>query len=1140
MKSFNLIMTVLLIVSLLTSSYASNFVTSKNNTPSKHTIKLEFFFDEPSIEKVLVNGIECTRITIKDCKLYGKTGEPRLPVKPLRILLPQGRTIKNVSIETSEPVIINNIRNIELGERVYPLSTPPSTPLSPCYNESERYPSSLFNNIGIQYFRGFPIFHINLHPVQYIGETNTILYYPEMKLVVETKLHSINPLYRGLEEDKKAVLKKVDVVDEEILFTYETYTTNHENFKYVIITTEAFKNYDGVYDFNDLITQRENQGLTSTIKSVEEIYSEYPGIDKQEKIRNFIIDAYKNWGTNWVLLAGDAEFIPVRLLWDIDGADMYLASDMYYQCLDGNYDYDNDSIYGERNDGVDGGIIDLYAEVYIGRACIDSYEQLENFVRKTLTYENSQWGLDDYLLVVDSVGEFVWSGAGGWGAGYLERCIDHCTDYGQDTWGIPSQLYKITRWYERDTRYDSIDLMEDLYNGVNLINHLGHSSPTFCMRFTPTKIASLRNTNYGFWYSQGCHPGQFQVVDECIAEAWTLYENGGFAAIMNTGYGYGSNTDYDGPDNRFAREFWDALNSSFEKISRLGEANQDSKEDNMWRIDDGHAMYHNCYSTTLFGDPFVEIKGMEDIRADFQWKPSYPKPGDTIQFMDLSLNAYKLHWDFGDGNYSNERNPKHIYEEEGVYKVTLTIEGEDGEKDTCIRSVEVWNNWPPIAVPKPSLVATDTPTISFHGEDSWDPDGIVVSYHWDFDDGSTSNQPSPLHTFEEDGVYHVKLTVVDDQGKNGTSSCEIRIDRYTPPETEAVIGGEQGKNGWLISPAYISLAASDWSGVKKSKIRIDNGNWETYRLPITISAEGFHTVEYYSEDIWGNVEAPKETEFKIDSTPPSLNISIKGLKKQGWFITPVNITFEAIDHQSGVDKIMYLLAPLEEEWEEYTSAINIASDGRYTLKVYAEDKAGHISNRNQTYKFGVDLNPPTTRCILSGDPSPGGWITITLSSQDEGSGVSSIRYSIDGGEEKKYITPINVTGDGVHTIVYYAVDLLGHVEEKNTKTFTIGETPTIIIVDPKPGVYVNNERIISASNIVVAIGPIDIYCEYKPSFLFPQRVTFYINDNPVQTVYYPPFIYRWSKPAFGRKIVKVEAIFDGKKIYDEIVIYKIL
>lgn len=1130
-------MQILFAIMLLVGSFGISLAPSQGST-STDVIHLQYYFNKPTFETISFYGENFTRVNIEGCKLYGKTGEPRIPVKPIRLLLPQGRTVKDIYIETGNPIRLVDGINIELGDRIYPLFSPPPTdPPSPNYNESEMYPKTLYENIGIQYFRGFPILHINLHPVQYIGETGTLFYYPDMSVTIETKPAKINPLYRGLYEDKKAAIKKLDIIDKDILSTYQTTSFSGERFEYVIITTEAFKSYNGTYDFHTLIDKRMSQGLSATIKSVEDIYDEFPGVDPQEKIRNFIRYAYENWGTDWILLGGDVEFVPVRMLWDIDGADSQLASDMYYQCLDGNYNYDNDSLYGEKHDGVDGGIIDLYAEVYIGRASVDSYEQIENFVRKTLTYESSRWGLDGFLKKVDSVGEYVWSGAGGWGAGYLERCIDHCTDYGQDTHGISSKLYDIQRWYERDRRYDSIDLIEDFYNGVNLINHLGHSSPTYCMRFTPTKIASLKNTDYGFWYSQGCHPGQFQAADECIAEAWTVYENGGFAAIMNTGYGYGSNTNYDGPDNRFAREFWDALNYSGEKISRLGEANQDSKEDNMWHMDDGNAMYHNCYSTTLFGDPYVEIKGMEDFRADFIWGPDYPKPGDTIYFTDFSLNAERVHWDFGDGVTSEERNPSHTYEMEGVYKVNLTIYDIDGRKDFCIKNVEIWENWPPISIPQPKLLAVDTTTISFWGNESWDPDGNIISYHWDFDDGSTSQEIKPIHTFNDDGIYHVTLTVTDDQGKNGTASCEIKIDQHTPPETNVVICGEHGNNNWFISPVYISLSASDWSGIKKSKFRIDDGSWETYRIPKIVSTPGIHTIDYYSVDIWGTEEDIKSEEFRIDTIPPTLEVNIKGVKKQGWFVSPVDIEFDSSDSISGLNKIMYLLNPINDEWIEYKKPLTISEDGRYTLRVYAEDNAGLTKGKNLTYTFGVDVSPPYTTYTLTGNPSPGGYIVVTLNPMDNGSGVYSTRYSIDNSTEREYDSPFKVIGDGEHTITFYSIDLLGHVESKKTISINIGESPSIVITNPNLGLYIDNDKILSLP-IVIVIGSVNVDCEFKPDFLSTQ-IVFYVNGKQRYIDDTPPYTWKWDDYTIGRKLLHVEAIFDGKKVEDDIIVYKL-
>jgi len=200
----------------------------------------------------------------------------------------------------------------------------------------------------------------------------------------------------------------------------------HYAYEYVIITNEELKNAPGPYNFQKLAEWKDSRGIRTRIVTVEEIYANYTGIDNQTKIRNFIIDAYLN-GTNYVLSGGDAdgadvggesgdEIVPIRKLWacghEPDPPD--IASDLYYACLDGSYDSDGDGIYGEPNDGGDwpcavGEDVDLNAEVYVGRAPVDCYEELSNFVRKTISYENSSIN-DPYLRGVCMVGELLWDG----------------------------------------------------------------------------------------------------------------------------------------------------------------------------------------------------------------------------------------------------------------------------------------------------------------------------------------------------------------------------------------------------------------------------------------------------------------------------------------------------------------------------------------------------------------------------------------------------------------------------------------------------------------------------------------------------------------------------------------------------------
>jgi len=66
----------------------------------------------------------------------------------------------------------------------------------------------------------------------------------------------------------------------------------------------------------------------------------------------------------------------------------------------------------------------------------------------------------------------------------------------------------------------------------------------------------------------------------------------------------------------------------------------------------------------------------------------------------------------------------------------------------------------------------DTDTITFV-DHSTDEDGQIVSWFWEFGDGTTSTKQSPTHKYEDNGTYVVKLTVTDD--KNATSTKQVAI-----------------------------------------------------------------------------------------------------------------------------------------------------------------------------------------------------------------------------------------------------------------------------------------------------------------------------------------------------------------------------
>jgi parallel beta-helix repeat protein len=74
--------------------------------------------------------------------------------------------------------------------------------------------------------------------------------------------------------------------------------------------------------------------------------------------------------------------------------------------------------------------------------------------------------------------------------------------------------------------------------------------------------------------------------------------------------------------------------------------------------------------------------------------------------------------------------------------------------------------------------------ITMDGTHSYDLDGTIVDYRWDFGDGTTGNSSTPTHIYYANGTYTITLTVVDNDGNNGTNTTTIHIgglSRHTLP-----------------------------------------------------------------------------------------------------------------------------------------------------------------------------------------------------------------------------------------------------------------------------------------------------------------------------------------------------------------------
>lgn len=158
--------------------------------------------------------------------------------------------------------------------------------------------------------------------------------------------------------------------------------------------------------------------------------------------------------------------------------------------------------------------------------------------------------------------------------------------------------------------------------------------------------------------------------------------------------------------------------------------------------------------------------GIEDAEVTFDGSESYDPDGDPLTY----------HWDFGDGSTGTGVSPKHAYTAGGTYTVTLIVNDDKVDSDPATTTATISEvNDPPVANAGPDQTVLVNTTVLFNGAGSYDPDGTIASYEWNFGDGDTGTGETPTHNYTAVGTYTVNLTVTDNDGATAWDTCIITV-----------------------------------------------------------------------------------------------------------------------------------------------------------------------------------------------------------------------------------------------------------------------------------------------------------------------------------------------------------------------------
>ncbi|HEX5003567.1 MAG TPA: PKD domain-containing protein, partial [Bacteroidia bacterium] len=162
------------------------------------------------------------------------------------------------------------------------------------------------------------------------------------------------------------------------------------------------------------------------------------------------------------------------------------------------------------------------------------------------------------------------------------------------------------------------------------------------------------------------------------------------------------------------------------------------------------------------------------IKPDIQASDSIGCRPLTVNFS-TSLAAVTYLWDFGDGNTSSVQNPTHIYNQTGLFTVSLTCTLSGGCVTTTVKDNYIQVSAPAADFMTPTIAVCAPSLVNFV-----DLSTGAVAWLWNFGDGSSSSSQNPSHIFNSPGTYTITLIAFSSTGCTDTL---VKTDYIVVPGT---------------------------------------------------------------------------------------------------------------------------------------------------------------------------------------------------------------------------------------------------------------------------------------------------------------------------------------------------------------------
>jgi hypothetical protein len=541
-------------------------------------------------------------VSLEGADFTSEPGEPMLPAVTVHLLLPPGVSSAALDFQYGGTVHLPGEFSIAPTPRPATFSSEEAAEIpqrnAGTYSSALPYPREIVRLAGVGSWSGYSIATVIVTPLQYVPTTGELLLHTTVQISLRAD-ESAAGAERSVGADvatRAAVAR--DVANADALSAYAPAAAGRSGapLDYLIVCPNSL-----AASFRPLADWKTLKGVRAEIVTVEDICSNpaYSGVDAAAEIRNYIARAHADRGLTWVLIGGDTNGVPARNAYDFI-YDQGIPCDLYYADLDGTWNDDGDARWGEQ--GQDG--IDMYSDVYVGRAPVENAAEAAAFVEKTLLYEGGLPDVPgDYELDMLFLGEVMWDAPSPYTDGGVALDI-------LDSEYVPPRFDPIVKLYESRANLSASAASSALSNGYGIVFHEGHANIGVASvgpdALTIPHLDALENApRAGLWYSVGCWSAA--IDHDAFGEHWVTNPNGGGVAYVgNSRYGWGC-PGYPGKcvSDLYSQQF---MNSLFVKeLSHAGLVHADAKQHFVGQARTDNYMRYAMYELNLLGDPETPI-----------------------------------------------------------------------------------------------------------------------------------------------------------------------------------------------------------------------------------------------------------------------------------------------------------------------------------------------------------------------------------------------------------------------------------------------------------------------------------------------------------------------------------------------------